>query len=77
MSDDIENVRKTEERRSRRPVDPEMIDERRRQLAAFREILNYGDFSDLETAMRGYGLVPDSHQWAEVVRIWNDEREPH
>ena len=75
MRDDIEKVRRLEERRGRRPIDSLKLEERKRQLAALREIVKYGVLEDLEAAMRVYGLSPDSPQWAEVLRIWNDERE--
>lgn len=74
MSEEIEQVRKEEERRGRRPVDSATLEERRRQKAALREIFNYGTIDDLQDAMREYGISPDSPQWVEVVRIWNDER---
>jgi hypothetical protein len=44
-------------------------------LAALREIVEYGTTEDLKAAMREYGLSEDSLEWAEVLRIWNDERE--
>jgi len=76
LSDDIEEVRRQEERRGRRPVDSVTLERRRRQKEALREILDYGTIDDLEDAMRARGISPGSPQWAEVIRIWNDEREP-
>lgn len=76
MSDDIEKVRREEERRGRRPVDSVTLEERGRLKAALGEIVNYGTIEDLEIAMREFGILPDSPQWTQAVQIWNDEREP-
>jgi hypothetical protein len=75
LAKDIEQVRKTEERRGRRPVDPETIQERRRITAALRKILEYGTADQLKSAMREYGISPDSSEWTECLRIWREERE--
>jgi hypothetical protein len=74
--DDIEKVRRTEARRGRRPIDAEAIDERRRMLSALLKILDEGNTDKLMTAMREYGLSPESPEWKETLRIWHDEREP-
>jgi hypothetical protein len=47
LSDDIEEVRRQEERRGRRPVDSVTLEKRRRQKEALREILDYGTTDDL------------------------------
>ena len=75
MADDIEKVRREEERRGRRPKDAETIDERRRLATALREIWNNGTVEDLKDVMREYGLSPDSPEWTETLRTWSDERE--
>ena len=76
MADDIEKIRKSEERRGRRPRDTETIDERNRKAAALAEIWNYGTEEDLKDLMREFGLSPDSPEWKETLKIWNAEREP-
>jgi hypothetical protein len=76
LSDDIEKVRKAEERRGRRPHKVETINERRRKAAALAEIWNYGTEEDLKLLMREFGLSPASPEWTETLRIWNAEREP-
>lgn len=74
MADDIENVRRAEERRGRRPKDTETMDERRRMIAALREIWNNGTVDDLKAVMREYGLSPNSPEWQQTLRTWSDER---
>ena len=74
VDDDIEQVRKTEMRRGKRPIDIEAANERRRMLAALREILNYGTLDELKAAMTAFGLSEKNLEWAEALRIWNAER---
>jgi hypothetical protein len=74
LSDEIEQVRKQEERRGRRPIDDETREERRRQKAALKEILQFGTIADFEAAMLEYGISPDSAEWKAAIRIWNAER---
>ena len=74
MSDEIEEIRKAEERRGRRPIDIETVAEKRRILAALREILAYGTVEELKQAMREYGISESSPEWAEALQIWNAER---
>jgi len=76
LIDDIEKVRKEEERRGRRPSDKEILKARGRLLAALRDIFENGTLDDLEDTMRGLGISPGSPQWNQAVRIWHDEREP-
>lgn len=52
MADDIEQVRKTEMQRGRRPRDFDTIRDRQRMSAALREILNHGTIEELKDAMR-------------------------
>lgn len=75
MEDEIEKVRRAEERRGRRPQDTETINERRRKAAALGEIWNYGTEEDLKILMREFGLSPDSPEWKETLKTWNAERE--
>lgn len=77
LANDIEKVRRAEERRGRRPRDAETNDERRRREAALREIWNNGTIDDLKGVMLVYGLSEDSPAWKETLRIWKDELEPN
>lgn len=74
MKDEIERVRREEERRGRRPIDSETREERRRMMAALSEIYNYGTLDELMAVMREYGISAGSPPWTETVRIWNAER---
>lgn len=75
MADDIEKVRRAEERRGRRPVDTETVSERKRKAAALKEVWDYGTEEDLKALMREFGISPDSPEWKETLRTWNAERE--
>jgi hypothetical protein len=66
FADDIENLQRAEERRGRRPKDAETIEERKRMIAALREIWNNGTVDDLEAVMREYGLSPNSPEWSQT-----------
>ncbi len=70
MNEEIERVRKADERRGRRPVDLDAIAERKRQEAAMKILLQHGELEDLEDAMHAYGILPASPQWTECVLIW-------
>jgi hypothetical protein len=74
LADDIEEVRKTETRRGRRPLDVETRRETQRLLAALREIWDYGTEEDLKATMREYGLSEQSSHWIEALALWNGER---
>jgi hypothetical protein len=76
LSDEIESVRKEEERRGRRPTDAEILRARRRLLAALKEIFENGTLDDLEATMRYLGISPGSPQWDQAVQTWHDERAP-
>jgi hypothetical protein len=75
VADDIEQVRKVEMRRGRRPRDLDAIQERQRMAAALREILNHGTIEELKAAMRVFGLSETMPEWIAAVEIWNAERE--
>jgi hypothetical protein len=75
LADEIERVRRAEARTGRRPLDTTTLEQNRRRLEALREVVEYGTTDDLKAAMREYGLSEDSPEWAEALRIWNDERE--
>ena len=75
MADEIEQIRRAEVRRGKRPIDVDTVEERRRMAAALKEILNYGTEEDLRAAMREFGLSEDRPEWTEALRIWNAERE--
>jgi hypothetical protein len=74
VADEIERVRQADMRRGRRPIDNETLQEKRRLLAALREIWNEGTVEDLKAAMREYGLSEKSTEWTDALRIWNGER---
>jgi hypothetical protein len=76
VADEIEQVRRTETRRGRRPIDSETVEENLRKLAALREILKHGTLDDLKALMREYDLSEGSAEWKEALRIWNGERGP-
>jgi len=44
-------------------------------LSAILKILEEGNIDELMTAMREYGLSPESPEWKETLRIWREERE--
>jgi hypothetical protein len=75
VADDIEQVRKVEMRRGRRPRDFDAIQQRQRMTAALREILNHGTIEELKEAMRVYGLSEKMPEWIAALKIWNAERE--
>ena len=74
MADEIEQVRKAEMRRGRRPIDIETVHEKQRMLAALKEIWNEGTVEDLKAVMREYGISEASPEWSETLRVWHDER---
>jgi len=74
VSDDIEQVRRVEMRRGKRPIDVDAVKERQRIAAALREILHYGTIDDLKTAMRAFGLSEERQEWVEALRLWSVER---
>ena len=74
MADEIEHIRRAEIQRGRRPIDIETLQEKRRFLAALKEIWNDGTIDDLKAAMRVYGLSEKSPEWSEALRVWNAER---
>lgn len=67
---DIEDLRRQESRRGRRPVDIEAKRQRQRYLAALRKIVEEGTEEDLKLALRQIGLTEDSPEYAEALRIW-------
>jgi hypothetical protein len=79
LSEEIDRIRESEERRGkRRPpqLDADAKARTRRRLAAEREIL-FGEgatIEDLEEAMIGRGISPGSEQWNELSAIWSNER---
>jgi len=74
--DEIERIRRQEERRGKRPVDSETVAEKKRKLVALRTIWENGTAEDLERAMRLYGVVPGSVEWNAALQVWRGGREP-
>lgn len=71
---DIEEVRQSESRRGKRPVD---LEERKRlnELRdGFRDIHRYGTEEDFKAAMRALGYADDSERFRNAVRIWRETR---
>ena len=74
MADDIDQVRKAEMRRGRRPIDEAEVERRRRIAAVLHEILNYGTVDDFKDVMRESGLSESDSDWDRALRAWNVER---
>jgi hypothetical protein len=70
--DDIQKVRKAEQRRGsrRRPLDQTKLEERRKCLADLRNIYQNGTLEELKSTMLQAGLTPTSPEWAETLKIW-------
>jgi hypothetical protein len=56
-------------------VDSETVRERRRVSAELKKILDEQTIDELKETIRGYGILPDSPEWNECLRIWHDERD--
>jgi len=71
---DVENVRREEMSRGRRPVDLEtrrQRDELRRDL---KRLLEYATEDEFIAAMRALGLPAGSPRFREVLQIWRENR---
>ncbi len=81
MSDneEIKKVRESEERRGvgRNPkIDSELTERAKRRRNSLRTILwaESTMVEDVEDAMIGQGISPDSEQWNALLEMWRDER---
>ena len=68
---DIEDVRRTESRRSRRPIDLEQ-QRRKKQLE---KALRDGSLEDFKAAMLALGWPPGSVNFEQAMKIWRGHRE--
>ena len=75
-NNDIEDVRKAEERRGKRPLDSTAIAETRRRRAALRELLQYSTPGEFEELMREAGIEPRSEDWRQLRRTWEQMKKP-
>lgn len=71
---DVEDVRREEMNRGRRPVDLETRRQREKLLHDFRKLLEFGTEEDLVAAMRALGLREDSEGFREALQIWRQDR---
>ena len=73
--DDIEKVRRSEQRLGKPPVDEDLIRERNARSAAFRKALEHHTTEKLTAFMLKYGFSPDSPEWSELMKIWTEQHE--
>lgn len=73
-SSDVEDVRREEMSRGRRPVSLEARRQRQELLRDLRKLLEIGTESDFVAAMRALGFEADSSRWDELIRIWREYR---
>ena len=67
---DVRDVIREEKSRGRRPVDTDALRDYQEKLAKCRELLQYGNESDLRDAIRALGLEDGSPEFVEAIRIW-------
>jgi hypothetical protein len=72
--DDVEEVRRAEMNRGRRPVDMETKRQRQELLRELRKLLDVASESEFVAAMRALGLPEDSPTLREVLEIWPQNR---
>jgi hypothetical protein len=77
MPDDIEQVRRVEMRRGKRPIDVDAIQARRQFLTELKTIWEEGTVEDLEAVMRVYGLSEKNPEWIQTLKTWDAERGRH
>jgi hypothetical protein len=73
-SSDVEDVRREEMSRGRRPISLEARKQRQELLHDLRTLLEIGTEEDFVAAMRALGLQVDSPRWSEILQIWRDYR---
>jgi hypothetical protein len=73
-SSDVEDVRREEVTRGRRPISLEARKQRQEILHDLRKLLEIGNEDDFVTAMRALGLQADSRNWNEILAIWREYR---
>jgi hypothetical protein len=73
-SSDVDDVRREEMSRGRRPIDLETRRQRQETLHDLRQLLAVGTEDEFVAAMRALGLRDDSPKWNEILRTWSEYR---
>jgi len=73
-SSDVDDVRREEMSRGRRPVSLETRRRRQELLRGLRKLLELATEDEFVAAMRALGLRDDSPDWAEILEIWREYR---
>jgi hypothetical protein len=73
-SSDVEDVRREEMSRGRRPISLEARRQRQEILRDLRKLLEIGTEDDFVAAMRALGLQVDSPSWTQILAIWREYR---
>jgi len=73
-SSDVEDVRREEMSRGRRPISLENRRQRQELLRDMRKLLDVGTEEDFVAAMRALGLHVDSPNWSEILQAWREHR---
>ena len=71
---DVEDVRREEMSRGRRPISLETRRQRQELLRDLRKLLELGTEDEFVAAMRALGLQDDSPDWGEILQIWREYR---
>ncbi len=71
---DVEDVRREEMSRGRRPISWETRRQRQELLRDLRKLLELGTEDEFVAAMRALGLQDDSPDWGEILQIWREYR---
>jgi hypothetical protein len=71
---DVQDVRKQEGRRGRRPIDLEAQKQYREQLAKMRRLLEISTEEEFVKAMLAYGMVEGSEEFLTSLRTWREYR---
>ena len=71
---DVEDVRREEMSRGRRPISLETRRQRQELLRDLRKLLELGTEDEFVAAMRALGLQDDSPGWGEILQVWREYR---
>jgi hypothetical protein len=69
---DVEDVRREEMSRGRRPIDLETRRQRENQRRELRDLLDFGTEEELVAVMRAFGLADDSERFQKALQIWRE-----
>lgn len=69
---DVEEVRRAEMNRGRRPIDLETRRQRENQLRELRDLIDFGTEEELVAVMRAFGLADDSERFQKALQIWRE-----